>query len=210
MYAADGSAINGEFRINTVTTANQYDSDVTALTSGGFVVTWTSYLQDGSGLGVFAQRYDSSGVTVGNEFQVNTTTVSNQKGPSVAALSDGGFVVAWESWQQDGSSYEIVTQRYDSAGNTVGTEILVNTTTTYQQTEPHVIGLDDGGFVVVWTDSSGADAHSEGIFTQRFASDGTPVGGEELINSFTSNAQNRPEVAQLTDGSLAFTWTSNW
>ncbi|MBY6135025.1 hypothetical protein KUV61_04245 [Nocardioides marinus] len=210
MYAADGSAINGEFRVNTMTAYTQQESDVTALAGGGFVVTWTSFYQDGSVTGVFAQRYDSSGATVGNEFQVNTTTNANQEDSSVAALSDGGFVVVWESWQQDGSSYGVVAQRYDSAGAAVGTEILVNTTTTDNQSEPHVTGLDDGGFVVVWTDSSGADAHSDGIFAQRFASDGTPVGGEELINSSTSNSQDRPAVAQLTDGSLAFTWTSNW
>ena len=39
-----------EFRANTYTYSDQIYSSVTALNDGGFVVTWSSYSQDGSGL----------------------------------------------------------------------------------------------------------------------------------------------------------------
>ncbi len=54
-----------EFRVNTTTSYSQSYPSITALTDGGFVVTWTSYGQDGSGSGIYAQRYDANGESVG-------------------------------------------------------------------------------------------------------------------------------------------------
>ena len=63
--------------------------------AGNFVVVWQSYGQDGSGCGVFAQRYDSTGDPLGGEFRVNTYTTSHQSDPSVASDAAGNFVVVW-------------------------------------------------------------------------------------------------------------------
>ena len=58
-------------------------------------------------LGALAQ-----GIRLGNEFQVNTYTTSSQDRPSVAADTDGGFVVAWTSVDQDGSEEGVFAQRF--------------------------------------------------------------------------------------------------
>jgi hypothetical protein len=63
------------------------------------------------------------------ETLVNTTTVSEQVYPNVAALSDGGYVVTWDSAARDGLYYDLYAQRYDALGQPVGGETLVNTTT---------------------------------------------------------------------------------
>ena len=60
-----------------------------------------SKLQQVPNGGIYAQRYDANGAASGAEFQVNTYTTSNQIFPSIAALSDGGFVVIWTSYGQD-------------------------------------------------------------------------------------------------------------
>ena len=127
------------------------------------MVTWESSGQDGSGHGVYGQRYDSLGNTVGDEFRINTFTDNNQKSPSVTSLSDGGFVVTWESSGQDGSGHGIYGQRYDSLGNTVGDEFRINTFTDNNQKSPSVTSLSDGGFVVTW-ESFGQDGFGLGIF----------------------------------------------
>ena len=84
-----------EFQINTYTASHQLGPSVTGLSDGGFVVTWDSYGQDGDGVGIYGQRYDSSGSTTGPEFQINTYTTDDQYDSSVTSLSDGGFVVTW-------------------------------------------------------------------------------------------------------------------
>jgi hypothetical protein len=70
-------------------------------------------LQDGSGSGVFGQRYAASGAPLGPEFRVNTYATASQSFPSVdAADSPGTFVVVWTSAYQDGSGSGVFGQRY--------------------------------------------------------------------------------------------------
>ena len=104
------SGIN-EFQVNTYYAYDQSNPSTTALDDGGFVVTWQSSNQDGSEDGIFAQRYDASGDSIGSEFRVNTYYSSTQSNPSTTALDDGGFVVTWQSYGQDGSNYRIFAQR---------------------------------------------------------------------------------------------------
>ena len=55
-------------------------------------------------------------VKTGSEFQVNTWTIWDQVFPSVTGLSGGGFVVTWESFEQDGWGYGIYGQLYGIKG----------------------------------------------------------------------------------------------
>ena len=61
---------------------------------------------------------------VGPEFQVNTYTTSYQEEPRVARNGSGGFVVVWQSTQQDGSSRGVFARRYNSVGPTQGRVIF--------------------------------------------------------------------------------------
>ncbi len=149
-YNANGTTNGEEFRVNTYTDNSQGEPSVTGLNDGGFVVTWHSEDQDGSGYGIYGQRYNASGTKEGGEFQVNTHTVNWQIRPSVAELNDGGFVVTWHSYLQDGSRYGIYGQRYNASGSKVGSEFQVNTETNDYQEYSSVTGLNDGGFVVTW------------------------------------------------------------
>ena len=79
---------------------------------GDFVVAWSSYGQDSSSWGVYAQRYNAAGVCQGTEFRVNTYTTNFQESPRVALSDDGNFVIAWESSGQDGSATGVYAQ-YD-------------------------------------------------------------------------------------------------
>src|SRR5262245_53087194 len=59
--------MGGEFLVPVVTTGAQYNPAVDIATEGGFVVTWNSS-HDGSGLGVFARRFGSTGQPLAGEF----------------------------------------------------------------------------------------------------------------------------------------------
>jgi hypothetical protein len=56
-YAADGSLIGPEVRVNTNTSGDRNAPAVAADTDGNFVVAWQSSSQDGSGYGVYGQRF---------------------------------------------------------------------------------------------------------------------------------------------------------
>ena len=99
---------------------------------------------------------------MGGQFQINTATHGNQDTPTVTGLSDGGFFVAWESSNQDGSSSGIYGQRFDSSGDAVNGEILINDTTRGDQEHPAVTTLSDGSLVLTWQ-SDNLDGSSSGI-----------------------------------------------
>src|SRR5690606_13041849 len=116
--------VGNEFRVNATTIGEQRifeqnPQSVAMSDSGAFVVTWSSFGQDGSGWGVYARRYTSNGSPL-TEFQVNTTTIGNQQNSAVAMRNDGSFIVTWSSELQDGQGFGIFAQRYSSTGAKLG------------------------------------------------------------------------------------------
>jgi hypothetical protein len=207
-YASTGAPLSGEFRVNTYTTGYQGRASVAFDTAGNFVVVWHSFNQDGSGAGVFAQRYASTGTPLGGEFRVNTFTPSHQGLPSVASDSTGNFVVAWESYQ-DGGTFGVFAQRYASTGAPLGGEFQVNTYTPDYQRYASVASDPVGNFVVVWHSGPfGQDGSGYGVFAQRYASTGYPLGGEFRVNSYTTQDQRYPSVAVNAAGAFVVAWGS--
>lgn len=51
-----------EFQVNTEITTAKSEPAVAALKDGGFVSVWSSENQDGSGIGVYGQRFDQNGI----------------------------------------------------------------------------------------------------------------------------------------------------
>lgn len=207
-YSATGVPQGAEFRANTTTASDQTSPSVGMAGDGSFVVAWQSNNQDGSGWGVYAQRFDASGNPLGGEFRVNTTTGDNQQSPSVAMAADGSFVIAWQSNKQDGGGWGVYAQRFDPSGSRIGGEFQANTATANDQTSPAVGMAADDSFVIAWA-SNGQDGGGWGIYAQRFSSAGVPLGGEFQVNTTTASDQTNPTVALAADGSFAVAWQSN-
>jgi hypothetical protein len=205
-YDSSGVKAGGQVRINATTAGDQTDPAITALASGGYVVAWVSAGQDGSGLGVYAQRYSAAGTKVGGQIRVNNTTAGDQSSPSIATVEGDGFVVAWQSAGQDGSGLGIFAQRFTSAGTKIGPQLRANTVITGDQRTPSVAALDDGGFVVGWV--SAGDGDGFGIFGQRYATDGTKVGVQFRVNTTSAGDQDQPTLSGFQDGGYMVAWAS--
>lgn len=205
-FTAGGLPAGSEFMVNTYTTGYQGPPAVATDSNGFFVVVWGGQgLTDTSG--VFGQRFNVAGSTVGGEFRANTSTSGNQQEAAVAADGLGNFVVVWASGGQDGSNYGVFGQRFDSVGTPFGGEFQVNTYTTNAQREPAVAADGAGNFVVAWL-SYGQDGSNWGVFGQRFDSSGVKAGSEFRVNSHTTSSQFIPEVAADSAGNFVVTWAS--
>jgi hypothetical protein len=207
-----GRADNGgEFRVNTHTTGDQSEPSVAIAEGGNFVVVWTSG-QDGSGPGVFAQRYATGGTPLGPEFRVNAFTAGSQHEPRVAAGAGGDFVVVWTSEAQDGSGAGIFGQRYAASGAPLGGEFRVNTYTSGHQYNPAVAsGPGSTDFVVVWQDGTapGGGQPGRGVFGQRFAGGGGALGTEFQVETYTTGFQGAPDLVVQGSGSFVVVWHSD-
>jgi Ca2+-binding RTX toxin-like protein len=202
-YAADGDAVGSETQVNSYTTNYQDLAAITALADGGWVVVWEGS-GTGDSYGVFQQRYAADGDTVGSEALVSSYTTNSQDLSTTTALDDGGWVVTWSGGGPGDSDGGIFQQRYAVDGDAVGSETLVNSFTTNNQQYSATAALADGGWVVTWEGSGTEDSY--GVFQQRYAADGDALGGETLVNSYTTNNQFRPTTTALADGGWVVTW----
>jgi len=195
IFDKDGNKNADEFQINNYTSSFQQFPSITTLGDGSFVVVWESFGQDvGDSAykgGIYGKRYNSDGSVLNDEFQINSYTYDKQIDASVAALNDGGFIVAWTSSDQDGY-WSTAAQRYDANNNRIGGEFRLDSNRDGAQTNPIVTGLNDGGFVAVW------NSWSDGVYGQRFDENGNIVGAEFKVSNNTT--KNPSSINSLTDG----------
>src|SRR5262249_20725722 len=126
-FASTGGPLGPEFRVNTYTTSSQFVPAVASDPAGDFVVAWQSHQPDGTGHGVFGERFAASGAALGPEFRANTSTTLTQGYPSVAASPSGDFIVVWTG--HDSSIEGVEGQRFAAGGAPLGPEFHVNTYT---------------------------------------------------------------------------------
>lgn len=198
-YNAAGIAQGSEFRVNSYTTGDQSVPSVAMDSTGDFVITWQSNDQDGSGLGIYAQRYNAAGVAQGAEFRVNTLTNFDQDNPSVGMDAAGDFVVAWESDFQNAFNLNVKAQRYNAAGIAQGSEFRVDTLTQIDRRYPSVAMGAAGGFVVTWQGTLG-----DGIFAQRYDATGVAQGSQIVVD--VPNNQFFSRAAMDAAGDFVVAW----
>ncbi|MGB6865776.1 MAG: hypothetical protein WBE11_08780 [Candidatus Aminicenantaceae bacterium] len=203
-----GKPLGSEFQVNSYADNAQFTPAIAMAENGNFVITWASWLQDGYDWGVFAQRYNSKGEPLGNEFQVNTFMKWYQWHPAIAMDRKGNFVITWSSEKQDGSSFGIFAHRFNKNGEALGTEFQVNTYTKKSQDYP-AVAMDNGGnFVISW-ESQNQDGSGTGIFAQMFTRKGNAVGDEFQVNTYTRNLQALPAIAMKKKNKFIMTWVSD-
>jgi hypothetical protein len=209
-YNAAGVAQGIEFRINTFVTGNQKEQSIAMNADGSFVVSWTSVGQDGLGDegGIYAQRFNSSGVAVGGEFRVTTTTANWQYQSDVATGGDAGFIVTWTSRTTDGTTLNVFAQWYDSNGVAIGGEAGLNAAAETQQWFPSVAMAPNGSAVITWSDFV---LNGEGQFlAQRFHRDN--VAPTDIAVSADSVLEEQPAgtvvgTLSATDADAGETYT---
>ena len=159
-----------------------------ALNDGGYVVAWQQSTSIADGTDIYAQRFNSLGAPVGGATRINSVTAGPQFGADVAALANGGYVVVWETTD----SRTLSAQAFNSTGDPVGGQSQLATPAGNQQLNPHVTGINDGGFVVTWltaTYLSATSTYHRELFAQRFNSAGTALGDALLVAATTSTGQ---------------------
>ena len=206
-----------EFLVNTTLNADQVSPAVTGLTNGRFVVTWSDTSGNAPDIGSLATRaqiFNADGSRFGAEFVVNTTSNDAQYLPQITALSNGRFAVTFQDFSQlttgDPASADVRVQVFSASGSKIGAEFVAPATAIGVQSEPVIAGLNNGRYVVAWTDSShtGGDTSSDAIRSQVFNADGTRFGIERLVNTTTLGQQLDPTVTALAGGDYVVAWTS--
>jgi hypothetical protein len=134
-FDANGARVGAEQNLGTWgvygnDAAEMPDLTVEALGNNTLVVGWQVHNTDGVGntteaAYILVSRTDTT-VTVGTQALLNTTTATNQSGPAIGKLANGGFFAAWYDASLSDPTGVIRGQYFNAAGAKVGAEILVS------------------------------------------------------------------------------------
>jgi hypothetical protein len=208
LYDAMGAPLGTNLKVNDDPgDARQHHPSVDSDSSGNFVIVWGDERNVADRKDVYAQLYDASGMPMGSNFPVNDFSVHGTLGmPSVARNRSGQFVVAWTD-SRNGLS-DIYAQMFDSSGNPVGSNFNVIDETQNKTQQFCDVAIDRAGnFVVVWEDYRNDDVYNSDIYSQRFDSDGNPLGSNYKVNDDSSaHFKYNPVVAMNDSGNFVITW----
>jgi hypothetical protein len=196
-YDALGNPRGGVFAASTQPSDLQQSPLVAMLPTGEFVIAWEVTDQNGVTTAIFFRHFRANGSPLGMEIEASSP-VGGMAGASVAIDGSGRVVVAW--WNLSG----VYLRRFARNGRPLTPPLLVEAADA--AAVPALAMRADGSFILVWRTfqtSSGA-----GIWAQRFAASGAPLGDQVQVHSKAIPDLGTPEVAALPGGGFEVVWDS--
>lgn len=192
--------------VNTVTDGVQRSGDVAA----GARQIATTWLDESSGSAVAKLRlYDLLGVPVGGEITVGAAT-------DVAVTTFGdGFVVV-RTVQVGPQQVDVVAQTYSTAGVATGAPLILDTTDLrntptvgYRSSGLEITTLSDGGYIVGWSNDSGAFGQTSVSAEYVVVSAQGAIEGRDTLASATGRVilgNIEPAFTELPNGQILATY----
>ena len=188
--------------INPNPANEQYEPAIVTLTGRGQAAVWVDIATNQIRYSVF----NTEGVPFVQDLQADSSAAFKFQ-PDIAALTDGGFVIAW----QETAAIGFIThfQRFDGLGRKVGPETINPTLLVESQTNPTVTALPDGGWVIGWQ-QVGANG-DVGIFGRRYDANGMTTGlpsslstgaGDEELHGITASSTELAVTVRSSDGEV--------
>ncbi|MDX1952136.1 MAG: fibronectin type III domain-containing protein [Verrucomicrobiota bacterium] len=191
-----GNPLSDEFRLNS--TDNLASSPKIAPTGlNRFVVAWTEIKEggDANAWDIVAASFSLNGTAITPPRVINQTRSMAQISPAIAN-SGGNLLLAWMSFEQDGSQEGVYGRFLNSSADPIGDEFRVNTTVISKQMHPTVGSDETGRFVVAWTTFSGLNSGFD-IAAQRFY---------QTLDQVPLLVPSAPYVSALSQSRLSVTW----
>jgi hypothetical protein len=213
LVGPDGHLPGGVIQLSSVADdgfAHVSTPDVAADPAGGFLTAWNEY----GGLGVSAmvtRRLDAQGGRLGP--QVTFDAQHSFDAPRVAASPRGGFLVAWASVnpQVDAPVSDLWAERLDASGQALGGPFVLN-----GQIRPlpgaarlaAPVFYADGGFAVIWSQTTVYGIPLDGLYACRYSASGTPAGPITKLQSDPPAAFSTPAGLALPSGDTWVVWST--
>jgi hypothetical protein len=210
LFHPDGSPLGDDFLLSQEYGANMETRVSLSILEGNrAVVAWETLTDNGITSTTAARVVSWDGTLIGPPFKVSPELAStDQGGHAVAALPDGGFLVAWsecchlngtESWG------DVRARLFGPDYAPAGEAFWVNTSTKGGQGHPAPAVFPNGSFVVAWH-SGLADGQGSDVHAQLFAQDGKKQGAEFVVNDATFLNQEDPDAVLLASGEVLIAW----
>ena len=170
--------------------------------SGSMLAVWQDERTGADNPDIYGQFFDLALYPLGQNFRVHSdNSGAAQSNPSVAAKSDGGFVVVWEDYRY--SNAAIYSRCFDALRNPVGNDSIVFSQPQYPQLSPDVSADGQGNFTVVWLQNENYDFN---VYARKFTNSQAPVGPAFQVNNDEGGFQWFPTIASAQTGESLIAW----
>ncbi|MDF3933331.1 Ig-like domain-containing protein [Pseudomonas citronellolis] len=216
-YSADGTPVTGDVQVGDAsyyTSSGPDAASMATLKDGTVVIAYNRDAGGAAGVESYFRIYDPVTKSLGAEVLANQLSAGKQSSPSVSLLSNGNFIVTWDSNDNSGldqSGLSTWGRLFNAKGQALGNEFIVSGSTLGDQSEPIVVAREGGGFVVVYTSKSeGAPGSGTfGVYAQYFDDAGHKVGPELHVNQLVTGDQTQISATFLDSGKLFVSWTDS-
>ncbi|MGG5811775.1 VCBS domain-containing protein [Falsiroseomonas sp. CW058] len=174
-----------------------------ALAGGGFVQAWIWTEADSGFISVLHRRFGADGLPDGPVLAANVDgadgfSAAPATALGLAALSGGGFALAWRTADPQAP---LAVRSFAADGSARGSYELP--ATGGDPAEIRLLSLSGGGFALAWW-----DAEAQRIDGQVFDAAGRPVGAPLHAEGAGDVAQLEPRLARAADGGFFLGWTA--
>ncbi|MGG4732507.1 beta strand repeat-containing protein [Leclercia adecarboxylata] len=163
-FSAGGSKVGATVQLDAPHNSTSNDRDqfprITALGDGGYAVTWMSI--GSSNWDIYVQKFNASGVAVGDMVRLEASGGASDLYPQVTAVgADGEYMVTWYGYSPGSgvSGYHLYVQKFNADGSTYDNLVVLNHAgqATVQSTETGTVYLvNDNVMVSQLSDITGA------------------------------------------------------
>jgi methionine-rich copper-binding protein CopC len=154
-FSAGGSKVGATVQLDAPHNSTSNDRDqfprITALGDGGYAVTWMSI--GSSNWDIYVQKFNASGVAVGDMVRLEASGGASDLYPQVTAVgADGEYMVTWYGYSPGSgvSGYRLYVQKFNADGSTYDNLVVLNHAgqATVQSTESGTVYLVNDNVVV--------------------------------------------------------------
>ncbi len=172
LVSREGALVGSELGVASANAGPQFLCDVAMDSTGRFVVAWEqSDPQAEGGVNLYARRFDSAGIPLGEPFRVPTESAGAQYDCDLAMNREGDFVVAWK--HDLGTSLDLedlYVRAFRADGSAYGPAVRVDEPRPpdlfWLTGHPSVSINDAGVFVVAWEGKPSSQVQQ--IFARKF------------------------------------------
>ncbi|MFC2119446.1 T9SS type A sorting domain-containing protein [Bacteroidota bacterium] len=193
---------NGNRIGNNILIDNEFGvtPSISMFTNNEFIVGWSNNNS------IYAQLFNADGTPKTPKFLVNDDTPSEFKTlPTVTTMNSGNFAITWQD-ERNGNP-DIYAQTFDSNGNPLGSNLLINDDLTSKVKQNPSIATDGvDRFIIAWQDARGTWAKRD-IFYQKLLENGVKSGiNHRVTEQVVFDYQETPDIDTDSIGSCVIVW----
>ncbi len=200
--ANTGNNITSELKVNENIDGKKYNPLITSLDNDHFVVVW----ENGAANGFQAKVFNSStGENTSSELLLNIFHNNEIQTPSISAFSNETFLLAWSSYSEDDSLWNIHASVINATnGKNTTKEFSIIKDMWYSRLNPSICALSNEIGVITWN-----TAHK--YYSEIYTSVINITKGEFIVEEFqVSHNYTRhrdPSICSLSSNSFAIAWS---